>query len=95
VAIDPVPQPGQELLSWLGPEPGVDFHGQVRGRGDDAEQHDRKAGHARQLMAYTALFLGAYLAISGLVVLTWPRRPTPGGGRHQHLGPVPGAPPST
>jgi hypothetical protein len=28
------------------------------------------AGHARQLMAYTALVLGAYLAISGLVLLT-------------------------
>jgi hypothetical protein len=27
-------------------------------------------GHARQLMAYTALVLGAYLAISGLVLLT-------------------------
>jgi uncharacterized membrane protein YedE/YeeE len=27
-------------------------------------------GHARQLMAYTALILGAYLAISGLVHLT-------------------------
>ena len=26
-------------------------------------------GHARQLMAYTALILGAYLAISGLVQL--------------------------
>ena len=28
------------------------------------------AGHARQLMAYTALVLGAYLTISGLVLLT-------------------------
>jgi hypothetical protein len=28
------------------------------------------AGHARQLIAYTALVLGAYLAISGLVLLT-------------------------
>jgi len=27
-------------------------------------------GHARQLMAYTAVILGAYLAISGLVLLT-------------------------
>ena len=27
-------------------------------------------GHARQLMAYTALILGAYLAISGLVRLS-------------------------
>ncbi len=27
-------------------------------------------GHARQLMAYTAMVLGAYLAISGLVLLT-------------------------
>jgi hypothetical protein len=26
-------------------------------------------GHARQLMAYTALILGAYLAVSGLVRL--------------------------
>jgi hypothetical protein len=26
--------------------------------------------HARQLMAYTAVILGAYLAISGLVLLT-------------------------
>jgi hypothetical protein len=26
-------------------------------------------GHARQLMAYTALVLGAYLAVSGLVRL--------------------------
>src|SRR6266566_2961733 len=33
---------------------------------------DWLAGHARQLMAYTALVLGAYLAISGLVLLTWP-----------------------
>ena len=31
---------------------------------------DWLAGHARQLMAYTALVLGAYLAISGLVLLT-------------------------
>ena len=27
-------------------------------------------GHARQLMAYTALILGAYLAISGLISLS-------------------------
>jgi hypothetical protein len=27
-------------------------------------------GHARQLMAYTAVVLGAYMAISGLVLLT-------------------------
>src|SRR5215831_12394717 len=31
---------------------------------------DWLAGHARQLMAYTALVLGAYLAISGLLLLT-------------------------
>ena len=31
---------------------------------------DWLARHARQLMAYTALVLGAYLAISGLVLLT-------------------------
>ena len=31
---------------------------------------DWLAGHARQLLAYTALVLGAYLAISGLVLLT-------------------------
>jgi hypothetical protein len=31
--------------------------------------HDWLLGHARQLMAYTALVLGAYLAISGLVRL--------------------------
>src|SRR5215475_10706464 len=31
---------------------------------------DWLAGHARQLMASTALVLGAYLAISGLVLLT-------------------------
>ena len=31
---------------------------------------DWLAGHARQLMAYTALVLGAYLAISGLMLLT-------------------------
>jgi hypothetical protein len=31
---------------------------------------DWLAGHARQLMAYTALILGAYLAISGLIGLT-------------------------
>jgi uncharacterized membrane protein YedE/YeeE len=31
---------------------------------------DWLAGHTRQLMAYTALVLGAYLAISGLVLLT-------------------------
>ena len=31
---------------------------------------DWLAGHVRQLMAYTALVLGAYLAISGLVLLT-------------------------
>src|SRR5215467_14568452 len=31
---------------------------------------DWLAGHSRQLMAYTALVLGAYLAISGLVLLT-------------------------
>ena len=31
---------------------------------------DWLAGHARQLMAYTALVLGAYLAISGLILLT-------------------------
>jgi Sap, sulfolipid-1-addressing protein len=31
--------------------------------------HDWLLGHARQLMAYTALILGAYLAISGLVRL--------------------------
>ena len=31
--------------------------------------HDWLLGHARQLMAYTALILGAYLAISGLVHL--------------------------
>jgi Sap-like sulfolipid-1-addressing protein len=30
---------------------------------------DWLAGHARQLMAYTALILGGYLAISGLVLL--------------------------
>ena len=30
---------------------------------------DWLAGHARQLMAYTALVLGAYLAVSGLVQL--------------------------
>jgi hypothetical protein len=28
------------------------------------------AGHARQLLAYTAVILGAYMAISGLVLLT-------------------------
>ena len=27
-------------------------------------------GHARQLMAYTALILGAYLAVSGLIGLS-------------------------
>ncbi len=27
-------------------------------------------GHARQLMAYTALILGAYLAVSGLIRLS-------------------------
>ena len=31
--------------------------------------HDWLLGHARQLMAYTALILGAYLAVSGLVRL--------------------------
>jgi hypothetical protein len=31
---------------------------------------DWLAGHARQLMAYTALILGGHLAISGLVLLT-------------------------
>jgi hypothetical protein len=31
---------------------------------------DWLAGHARKLMAYTALVLGAYLAISGVVLLT-------------------------
>jgi hypothetical protein len=31
---------------------------------------DWLAGHTRQPMAYTALILGAYLAISGLVLLT-------------------------
>ena len=31
---------------------------------------DWLAGHARQLLAYTALVLGAYMAISGLVLLT-------------------------
>jgi hypothetical protein len=31
--------------------------------------HDWLLSHARQLMAYTALILGAYLAISGLVRL--------------------------
>jgi hypothetical protein len=32
--------------------------------------HDWLLSHARQLIAYTALILGAYLAISGLVRLT-------------------------
>src|SRR5260370_331318 len=32
--------------------------------------HDWLLGHARQLMAYTALILGAYLAISALVRLS-------------------------
>jgi Sap-like sulfolipid-1-addressing protein len=32
--------------------------------------HDWLLGHARRLMAYTALILGAYLAISGLVRLS-------------------------
>jgi hypothetical protein len=32
--------------------------------------HDWLLGHARQLMAYTALILGAYLAISGLIRLS-------------------------
>jgi hypothetical protein len=31
---------------------------------------DWLAGHARQLLAYTAVILGAYMAISGLVLLT-------------------------
>jgi hypothetical protein len=31
---------------------------------------DWLAGHARQLLAYTAVVLGAYMAISGLVLLT-------------------------
>jgi hypothetical protein len=31
---------------------------------------DWLAGHARQLMAYTALILGAYLAISALIRLS-------------------------
>ena len=31
---------------------------------------DWLAGHARQLLAYTAMILGAYMAISGLVLLT-------------------------
>ena len=31
---------------------------------------DWLAGHARQLMAYTALILGAYLAVTGLIRLT-------------------------
>jgi uncharacterized membrane protein YedE/YeeE len=31
---------------------------------------DWLAGHARQLLAYTAMVLGAYMAISGLVLLT-------------------------
>jgi uncharacterized membrane protein YedE/YeeE len=31
-------------------------------------------GHARQLMAYTALILGAYLTISAVVRLAWRRR---------------------
>jgi uncharacterized membrane protein len=35
MGIDPVPQPGQELLRRLGAEPGVDLHGQERGCGDD------------------------------------------------------------
>jgi hypothetical protein len=30
---------------------------------------DWLAGHARQLMAYTVLILGGYLAMSGLVLL--------------------------
>ena len=32
--------------------------------------HDWLLGHARQLMAYTALILGAYLAVSGLIRLS-------------------------
>jgi len=32
--------------------------------------HDWLLGHARQLMAYTALILGAYLAVSALVRLS-------------------------
>jgi hypothetical protein len=32
--------------------------------------HDWLLGHARLLMAYTALILGAYLAISGLAHLS-------------------------
>jgi hypothetical protein len=38
MGIDPVPQPSEERLRWLGPEASVDLHGQERGCGDDAEQ---------------------------------------------------------
>jgi hypothetical protein len=50
---------GEERLDTFGALP-------VRG-GRNA--HDWLLGHARQLMAYTALVLGAYLAISALVRL--------------------------
>ena len=46
-------------------------------------------GHARDLMAYTALILGAYLAISALVRLSWAvRRPSTcwSTGRSRHSG---------
>jgi len=50
------------------------FHGSVTEPEATKEalkrSHDWLLSHARQLIAYTALILGAYLAISGLVRLT-------------------------
>src|SRR5450755_4157186 len=42
MGIDPVPQPGEEFLRWLGAEAGVDLHREDRGCGDDAEQRKRE-----------------------------------------------------
>jgi hypothetical protein len=47
-------------------------HAPIAGRSKAALRNaqDWLLGHARRLMAYTALILGAYLAVSGLVHLT-------------------------
>jgi hypothetical protein len=70
MGIDPAPQPGEELLRWLGAEPGVDLHGQERGGGDDAEQLQRQVilpgGELGLMWSMLACHLGVFFGGFGL-----------------------------
>jgi hypothetical protein len=42
MGVDPLPQPGEELLRWLGAEARVDLHREDGGCRDGAEQRKRQ-----------------------------------------------------